>query len=141
MTAGDVPDPTSTALSPEQEELKAAFIEKRGYWTELWQQVLALSPDYFRAYLEFSAVPWTQNYLDPRTKEFIYVAITSSTTHLFEPGIRVHIANAFGYGATAAEVMEVFQLVSLLGIHTATVAAPILEQEIARAAAEKLSVD
>jgi alkylhydroperoxidase/carboxymuconolactone decarboxylase family protein YurZ len=117
-------------LTADQEVLKAAFVEKRGYWTPLWEQVLKLSPAYFEAYLDFSALPWAQGYLEPKTKEFIYIAITASTTHLFEPGIRVHVANALGYGATVHELLEILEIASLVGVQTLSVALPVLESEL-----------
>jgi alkylhydroperoxidase/carboxymuconolactone decarboxylase family protein YurZ len=114
-------------------ELKQAFIINRGYWTDLWEAVLRLAPDYFEAYTEYSSVPWKHGPLPPKDKELIYVAITASTTHLFEPGIRVHAKNALGYGATPEEIMGVLELVSLLGIDTLTVGMPILEEELRNA--------
>ena len=39
----------------------------------------------------------------------IYIAIDASTTHMYEPGLKVHIRNALKYGATKAEIMEVYQ--------------------------------
>jgi alkylhydroperoxidase/carboxymuconolactone decarboxylase family protein YurZ len=62
-------------------------------------------------------------------KELIYVAIDAATTKLHQPGIRVHVQNALKHGATAEEIMEVFQIVSVLGIHTMTESVPILMQE------------
>ena len=50
-------------------------------------------------------------------KELIYTAFDASATHMYVPGLRQHIENALGYGATPAEVMEVFELASTIGIH------------------------
>jgi alkylhydroperoxidase/carboxymuconolactone decarboxylase family protein YurZ len=125
----------STDLAPlnaDQERLKADFITNRGYWTDLWQTVLTLSPEYFAAYADYSSLPWKEGPLPAKVKEFVYIAITASTTHLFEPGIKVHIKNAFEHGATAGEILEVFQLVSDLGIQTVTVGTAVLEEEVAR---------
>lgn len=117
-------------LDERQQKLKADFIEARGYWTPLWEKILSLSPDYFEAYLKFSSVPWKTGTLEPKVKELIYIAIDAATTKLFEPGIRVHVQNALKHGATAEEIMEVFQIVSVLGIHTMTESVPILMQEV-----------
>jgi alkylhydroperoxidase/carboxymuconolactone decarboxylase family protein YurZ len=111
-------------------ELKEQFMEARGYWTELWETVLRLSPLYFEAYLRYSSVPWTEGTLEPKIKEFIYVAITAATTHLFEPGIRVHMENALKYGATSGELMELLQVLTLVGSHTLSVGMPIIEDEL-----------
>jgi alkylhydroperoxidase/carboxymuconolactone decarboxylase family protein YurZ len=63
-------------------------------------------------------------------KEFIYIAIDAATTHLYEPGLRIHYRNAIKYGATREELMEVLQLTSVLGMHTCTVGVPILMDEL-----------
>jgi len=118
-------------LSERQKQLKEKFITERGYWSErLWDVVLRLDPDFFEAYLNFSAVPWKKGVLPPKIKELIYTAIDASTTHLYEPGLRQHISNALKYGATKEEIMEVFELVSVLGIHTCTMGVPILVEEL-----------
>jgi alkylhydroperoxidase/carboxymuconolactone decarboxylase family protein YurZ len=41
----------------------------------------------------------------------------------------VHIRNALRHGATVAEIMEVLELTSVLGIHTVTEGVPILLEE------------
>lgn len=129
----------SGELTPRQKELKAAFIAARGYWSEMWDGVLALSPDYFEAYAEFSSVPWKLGTLEPKVKELIYVAIDASTTHLYEPGTRIHMANALKCGATPAEIMEVLALTSVLGVHTMAVGVPALLAELKRAEEKKKS--
>lgn len=117
-------------LTESQKELKERFIKERGYWSELWDDLLILNEKFFEAYLNFSAVPWKKGVLEPKVKELIYIAIDVATTHLYEPGIRIHIRNALKYGATKEEIMEVFELVSVLGIHTCTVGVPILVEEL-----------
>jgi alkylhydroperoxidase/carboxymuconolactone decarboxylase family protein YurZ len=120
-------------LTAAQEDLKRRFTEARGYWSDLWEDILRLSPDFFEAYMAFSSVPWKNGVLEPKVKELIYIAIDASTTHLYEPGLRVHIRNALGYGATVAEIMEVYQLTSVLGIHTLTLGVPALVDELEKA--------
>ena len=121
----------SEELSERQKQLKEKFIKERGYWSEgIWGQVLSLDPDFFEAYLNFSAVPWKKGVLPPKIKELIYTAIDASTTHLYEPGLRQHISNALKYGATKEEIMEVLELTSVLGIHTCTMGVPILVEEL-----------
>jgi len=118
-------------LDERRKTLKERFIKERGYWSdELWGEILKLDPDFFEAYLNFSAVPWKKGVLPPKIKELIYIAIDASTTHLYAPGLRQHIKNALKYGATVEEVMEVFELVSVLGIHTCTMGVPILIEEV-----------
>ena len=121
----------SDELNERQKQLKAKFIEERGYWRdELWEPILKIDPDFFEAYLNFSAAPWKNGVLPPKIKELIYIAIDSSTTRLYEPGLGQHIKNALKYGATKEEIMEVFELTSVLGIHTITMGVPVLMKEL-----------
>ena len=117
-------------LSKRQQAIKDKFIENRGYWAEILDQILELSPDYFEAYTELSSVPWKYGVLEPKVKEFVYIAIDASTTHLYNAGTRIHIENALQLGATLDEVFEVLQLTSVLGIHSCTLGVPILIEEL-----------
>ena len=116
-------------LSGREEQLKAEFIRVRGYWSELWNGVLVLDPDFFEAYFRFSAVPFEGGVLELKVKELIYIAIDASTTHLFEPGIRIHVRNALGHGATAAEIMAVLELTAVQGTETVDFGLPVLLAE------------
>jgi alkylhydroperoxidase/carboxymuconolactone decarboxylase family protein YurZ len=49
---------------------------------------------------------------------------------LYEPGLRIHIRNALKHGATKEELMEVFELVSVLGMHSITMGVPVLIEEM-----------
>ena len=111
-----------------EEALKESFIKNRGYWSPFWDDMLKLSPEFFECYLDFSSVPWTTGTLEPKVKEFIYIAIDTATTHLHEEGARIHIRNALNYGATKGEIMEIFQCVSVLGMHALTEGGPMLRE-------------
>lgn len=119
-------------LTPHQQKLKDEFTNNRGYWSEMWDGLLQLSPEFFESYVALSSVPWKTGTLEPKVREFVYIAIDASTTHLYLPGLRIHIQNALHHGATAQEIMEVMQLTSVLGIHTITEGVPVLMDEIAR---------
>jgi alkylhydroperoxidase/carboxymuconolactone decarboxylase family protein YurZ len=113
-------------LDPRRQHLKDKFIANRGYWTPLWDSVLEISPEYFEAYMKLSSVPWKTGTLEPKVREFVYIAIDAATTHLYEPGTRIHMRNAIRLGATQGEIMEVLQLASVLGVHTMTTGLPAL---------------
>ncbi len=119
----------------ERAQMKEEFIRIRGYWGDFWDQVLTLSPAFFAAYLRFSAVPWETAGIAPKIKELIYIAIDSNTTHLYDQGLRVHIRNAMRHGASAAEIMQVMQLASTIGMQTFELGMPLLDEEIHRHAA------
>jgi alkylhydroperoxidase/carboxymuconolactone decarboxylase family protein YurZ len=117
-------------LDERRERLKADFTERRGYWHEFWDGLLELDPDLFEAYLDFSGVPWTTGVLEPKVKELVYIAFDASATHLYQPGLKLHMRNAIGYGATPEEIMEVLAIVSVVGIHAVVEGAPILQEEL-----------
>src|SRR5579859_7627079 len=117
-------------------KIRQDFIDARGYWSRGWDPLLDIAPDYFEAYAKLSSVPWKTGTLSPKIKELLYIAIDASTTHMYEPGLRVHIRNALRYGATAAEIMEVYQLTSVLGIHTCTMGVPALVDELKKVKGE-----
>lgn len=122
------------AYDARQEELKAEFTSSRGYWDDLWAGVLELDPDFFEAYLNFSSLPWRNGVLEPKVREFVYITFDASATHMYVPGLKLHIRNALRYGATEQELMELLEIVSTIGMHASTLGAPILVQELARVA-------
>jgi alkylhydroperoxidase/carboxymuconolactone decarboxylase family protein YurZ len=123
---GDAPDVFD--LDDRQRRLKADFEANRGYWNPIWDGVLKLSPDFFEAYLAYSSVPWKHGVLEPKVKELIYCAFDCSATHLWLPGLKLHMRNALGYGATPLEIMEVIQIASALGAHAFEFAMPALRE-------------
>ena len=117
-------------MTERKKQLRDQFIEARGYWNAMWEGLLELDEDFFEAYTNFSSVPWRKGPLDPKIKEFIYIAVDAAATHLYEPGIRLHVKQALSYGATAQEIMEVLELTATLGIHACTIGVPILLEEL-----------
>ena len=120
----------STETNERKKELRDEFIEARGYWNEFWDALLDLDEDFFEAYTRFSSVPWMSGPLDPKIKEFVYIAVDAAATHLYVPGIRQHIKQALAHGATAEEIMEVLELTATLGIHACNIGVPILVEEL-----------
>ncbi len=121
---------TPSPLTERQEQIKSEFTKARGYWHEFWDDMLELDPELLAAYTDFSSVPWRTGTLEPKVKELIYIAFDTAATHLYTSGLKAHIENAIGYGATPQEILEVMEIASVLGIHGVTAAAPILEEEL-----------
>jgi alkylhydroperoxidase/carboxymuconolactone decarboxylase family protein YurZ len=117
-------------LNDHQQRLKAEFTANRGYWHSFWDEILELDPEMFEAYTDFSSVSWRTGVLEPKVKEMIYIAFDVAATHLYVPGLKLHIRNALGYGATKEEIIEVMEIASTLGIHGAMLGAPIIAEEI-----------
>jgi alkylhydroperoxidase/carboxymuconolactone decarboxylase family protein YurZ len=96
----------------------------------VWEKTLLLDPEIFEAYTAFSTVPFRTGTLDRKTKTLVYIAFDSAATHLYSAGTRMHMRNALDAGATKEEILEVLEIVSVIGIHAATVAVPILLDEM-----------
>ena len=126
LAAAGQPVDLDAPLTACQEEIKAEFTAKRGYWNAFWDGLLHLDPEFFAAYTAMSTHPWEHGPLEPKVKELIYTAFDVSATHMFEPGLRQHIRNAIGYGATAGELMEVIELASGIGVEAFALALPAL---------------
>lgn len=116
-------------LDEHRQRLKDEFVRARGHWQDAWNEILELDLEMFEAYTAFSSLPWRTGTLEPKVKEFIYIAIDSVATHLNQRGLKLHIENALGHGATVGEILEVMEIASTLGIHAATSAVPILVEE------------
>ncbi|MES2172001.1 MAG: carboxymuconolactone decarboxylase family protein [Actinomycetota bacterium] len=118
-------------LDAEQQRIKAAFTANRGYWNPTWDEMLEVDPHLFEAYSTFSSVPWKHGHLSPLTKELIYIAFDTAATHLYRVGLKLHIENALGYGATPQQILEVMEIASVIGVHSVMTSAPILLEEVA----------
>jgi alkylhydroperoxidase/carboxymuconolactone decarboxylase family protein YurZ len=121
-------------LTAQQETLKADFTASRGYWHQFWDGLLELDPELFSAYLEFSSLPWRQGVLPPVVKELVYIAFDAAATHLYVPGLKLHMRNAVRLGGSAEEIVEVLEVVSVIGVHAVTTAVPILAEELSASA-------
>jgi len=110
------------------DKLKERFIAENGQhaWTKGWQGLLNLSPELFEASLNLRSIPKKKRHLPPKVQHFVSIAVDSASTHLHVPGIEEHIKAALKEGATPAEVMEVIELTSTLGIHACNIGVPLL---------------
>lgn len=122
-----------------REQLKAEFTKNRGYWHRFWEEILELDPDFFKGYVDYSSVPWHKGTLEPKIKELIYCAFDCAATHLYVPGLKLHMQNAVRYGATPQEIMEVLEIAAYLSFSAVTTGATILKEELARTKIEALT--
>jgi len=102
-----------------------------GEWNPNWQPFYELDPAWTEAFMAMGTTPMLSGVLDPKVVEFIAIAVDASCTHMYAPGVRRHIRKALELGATKEEITAVLQLTSVLGIHTMSLGAPILHEELA----------
>lgn len=120
-------DPTPPApATPTCDRLRAL-----GEWNPLWDPFYELDPEWTERFMAMGLLPLARQVLDPKTVELIAIAVDASCTHLYAPGVRRHIRKALDLGATKEEIAAVLQLTSVLGIHTLSVGAPMLLEELA----------
>ena len=116
------------SLTPEQTKLKEAFIATLGEkaYNLGWEDTLKHSPEYFRASLKLHSVPKTKKHLSPKIQALIALTVDCNATHLYPPGVQLHMQNALAAGATKAEIAEIIELSSTLGIHACNIGVPLL---------------
>lgn len=107
-------------------------------WNPAWESFAALDPAWTEKFMAMAMTPMVSGALDAKTIEFICIAVDASCTHMYAPGVRRHIRKALELGATGEEINAVLQCVSVLGIHTMSLGAPILLEELA---AHRAAVD
>ncbi|MCC2030055.1 carboxymuconolactone decarboxylase family protein [Microbacterium sp. YMB-B2] len=113
-------------LTSRQQEIKDRFMAERGEWSDAWEAVLQIDPDFVSASLDMLQVPYTKNHLSAKFKELCYLSWNAAATHGNLNGARTHMRRALALGATPHEIVEVLQLASTLGIHTMNIGVPLL---------------
>ena len=107
-----------------------------GNWNPDWEPFARLDPEWTEKAIGMAITPRVAGHLDRKTIELIGIALDASCTHMYAPGVRRHIQRALQAGATKAEIIAVLQLVSMQGVHSMCLAAPILLEEL-NASAER----
>lgn len=102
-----------------------------GNWNPDWESFATLDAAWTEKFMAMGVAPMVSGVLDAKTVEFLAIAVDASCTHMYAPGVRRHIRKALELGATKEEINAVLQCVSVLGIHTMSLGAPILLEEIA----------
>lgn len=122
---------SETNPTPVSDQMRAT-----GNWNPNWDVLAELDAAYTEKFLAMAAHAMAKGGIDPLTLEFIAIAVDASCTHMYGPGVRRHIRKALELGASKDQIMTVLELVSVLGIHSVALGAPLLIEE-----AEKLAKD
>ena len=121
----------SATIDPSSETRVCDTLRATGNWNPNWEPFAALDPGWTEKFMAVGITPMVSGVLDAKTVEFIAIAVDASCTHMYAPGVRRHIRKALELGATKQEIAAVLQCVSMLGIHTMSLGAPILLEELA----------
>ncbi|PUE46452.1 carboxymuconolactone decarboxylase [Limnohabitans sp. 2KL-1] len=118
------PHSTDSSPTPISDALHA-----NGYWNPNWDPIAEVDKVWMEKFLNMGL--HGKHMLDPKTFELIAIAVDASCTHMYAPGVRTHIRKALELGVTKEEIAAVLQLTSVLGVHTMSMGAPILLEEVA----------
>lgn len=119
-------DDAATPVTPLCDRLRAA-----GEWNPNWEPFYQLDPEWTELFMTMAMKPMLSGVLEPKTIEFLAIAVDAACTHMYSPGVRRHIRKALQLGATKQEITAVLQLTGVLGIHSLSLGAPILHEELA----------
>lgn len=114
--------------TPNYNALRAA-----GLFDESLDVMAEWSADWTEKFMTLVQDTQLNNILDPKLVALIRLNIDVTATHLYAPGVQRHIRAALRLGATRAEILEVFKLASVVGIHACALGVPLLERELAEA--------
>jgi len=116
-------------LSPEQQRLKDSFIQKRDYWHPAFDTLLQYDVEFFEAYANLSARTFEDGVLDPKLREYVLIVMNSTPAiRMSDEEMRKHIRAALKQGGTFGEILELFKLVSVVGIHSVSEGSPLLSE-------------
>lgn len=98
----------------------SASLDKLREWDPVWAD----------QYVRMSTNPWTNGILSVREIELICIAIHAACTNLQPDATRRHIRAALEAGATREEILTVLKCAALLAVHSCSLGAPLLLEEI-----------
>jgi alkylhydroperoxidase/carboxymuconolactone decarboxylase family protein YurZ len=112
-------------VTPAVEKMKAI-----GHWNEEWDSILFLDPVWTNEYMAMCAELYAESVLPPKQLELLLVAFDAAYVHIYGPGTRRHIKNAFRAGATVDEIMEVLKLGVVQGVQACNLGVTLLAEEL-----------
>ena len=91
-----------------------------------------LTPCRQMKYMTMCAELYAESVLPPKELELLLVALDAAYVHIYGPGTRRHIKNAFKAGATVEEIMEVLKLGVVQGVQACNLGVRLLAEELER---------
>lgn len=125
-----LPSPDARAAA-----IKEHYASVHGEWDDELDAMLTLAPDYLEAFSRYMGVIRGRGVLDTSTVHLIGLAHASSGTHLDLPAVRFRLRQALKAGVEPRHIVEMLEIVSMVGVHTLLEGMPIIAEEFARAAA------
>jgi alkylhydroperoxidase/carboxymuconolactone decarboxylase family protein YurZ len=107
----------SAPLDAERQALWDTYVGNDPFWTQFelhmpgfLDAMLRLSPDVFKGFFDFCAIPWKSGTVRAATKELIAMASDATPTHRFMPGFKVHLRNAIDLGNGRRAILQALDI-------------------------------
>jgi alkylhydroperoxidase/carboxymuconolactone decarboxylase family protein YurZ len=101
-----------------------------GPWDTALEQLRDWDPAWANTSVKMSTNPWSSGVLPRKFIELVGIALNAACTNLNPDGTRRHIRAALHAGATREEILFVLKAVALMSIHSCSLGAPILIEEV-----------
>jgi alkylhydroperoxidase/carboxymuconolactone decarboxylase family protein YurZ len=108
-------------------------MRKAGQLSTDLDPLLEWDPKWAEKFATLTRRTYDNKALDPKLAALVRLNLDVSATHLYAPGVRRHIREALRLGASRAEILEVFKVAAVIGIHSSALAAPLLKAELQKA--------
>jgi len=105
------------------------------HWNDEWDSLFFLDPEWTNQYMAMCVQLYEENVFPPKELELLLIAFNAAYVHIYGPGTRRHIKNAFKAGATVEEIVEVLKLGVVQGMQACNLGVTILAEELERNAA------
>jgi len=113
--------------TPAVERMKAI-----GEWDDEWDSLLFLAPSWTEQYMAMCIALYDENVLPRKELELLLIAFDAAYAQMYGPYTRRHIKNAFRFGVTTDEIMQVLKLGVVQGVQACNLGVVILAQELER---------
>lgn len=118
------------------EEIRDRHIALLGTPVPEAERAIRADPEFYSLWLNLASVCFgLRSALTPKVAQLVGIAASAQCTQLSAAGVRQHVRAALVQGATRAEILEVCEVVSGLGVHALIMGVPHLTAEIAATAA------
>ncbi|TCP55256.1 alkylhydroperoxidase/carboxymuconolactone decarboxylase family protein YurZ [Tamaricihabitans halophyticus] len=100
--------------------------------TDSWTEAAGrLAPHYLDAYRRYAQVTRKRTVLRDDFCHLVAIAAAAAATHLHMPAVREHIRAALDAGVPWQQIVEVLEVVAMIGVHTLTECARVVADEFA----------
>ena len=111
--------------------MKTSLAEQPAHpWGSSLEKLREWDPKGAELLLRVGTNPWTSGVLPRKEVELIYLALNCSCTNLDEEGTRRQICATLDAGATRDEILMVLKCGAALAVHSCSLGAPILLEEM-----------